>query len=678
MRVLSITQGLVVAGAVLGGTWVVAFQPSAPQTASRPRLFTEAQAKAGEAVYAKACAGCHGANLTGGSAPPLAGPAFARSWGDPRITLDDLFFIIRTTMPPNNVAALSPADRAAVFAHMLRTNGYAPGSVALTSESPQLRSERLQVTAAPVEIRKEPPAFIAGTGTVPAADLGPNQATLNEAERSTDWLLHNHDYSGTRHSPLTEITPANASQLSPACMFQMGERDNFQTMPIVHQGVMYVTTMNSTIALDATTCRAKWRHTWEPKDDVGWQRNRGIAIKDGRVVRATADGYLMALNAATGAMLWARQVAKPDEGETFTMAPIVFEDLVLIGPAGSENNIQGWVGAFRLADGSQAWRFNTVPKPGEPGSETWKNPRGIPVGGGAVWTQFSLDASAGDLHIAVTNPAPDLPIHLRQGANLYTNSVVTLDVRSGRLRWYRQLIENDSHDWDVTHASPIYTAVVNGVQRRLLATAGKDGVLRGLDRDSKQLVYETAITTRENADIPVGLTPIRACPGVLGGVEWNGPSYHPGTNLLYTPTVDWCTTFTAFEQVRHIPGKLYMGGTTQMDPPAKAQGWITAVDGSTGEVKWRYRSPRPMVAAVTTTAGGVLFSGELTGDFLTLDARTGEVVYRFNTGGPMGGGVVTYEAGGRQYVAVASGSPSSFWVLGNPGSPTIVVFALPR
>jgi alcohol dehydrogenase (cytochrome c) len=459
-------------------------------------------------------------------------------------------------------------------------------------------------------------------------------------------------------------------------MFQVGERDNFQTMPIVHNGAMYVTTMTMTVALDAATCRVKWRHRWEPKDDMAWERNRGVAVKDGRVVRSTPDGYLFALSADSGAMLWARQVAKPDDGETFTMAPIVYENLVLIGPAGSENNLQGWVGAFQLSDGTPVWRFNTVPKPGEPGAETWKNPRNIPVGGGAVWTSFALDVENGDLHVAVTNPAPDLPTHLRQGDNLYTNSIVTLDARTGKLRWHRQLIANDSHDWDVTHATPIFSTTVNGASRRVVATAGKDGMLRALDRETRAVLYEAAVTTRENADTPVGLTPIRACPGVLGGVEWNGPAYNPGTNMLYVPAVDWCTTFTAFEQVRHIPGKLYMGGTTSMDPPTRAQGWVTAVDAATGAVKWKYRSPRPMVAAVTTTAGNVLFTGELTGDFLALDARSGDVLYRFNTGGPMGGGVVTYTAGGKQYVAVASGSPSNFWVAGNPGAPTIVVFTL--
>jgi alcohol dehydrogenase (cytochrome c) len=300
------------------------------------------------------------------------------------------------------------------------------------------------------------------------------------------------------------------------------------------------------------------------------------------------------------------------------------------------------------------------------------------VGGGAVWTTFSLDTENGDLHVAVTNPSPDLPTHLRQGDNLYTNSILALDVRTGKLRWHRQLVPNDSHDWDVTHATPIFSTTVGGATRRLVATAGKDGMLRALDRDTQRVVYETPVTTRENADIPVSFSPLRACPGVLGGSQWNGPSYNPGTNLLYVPAVDWCTTFSAFEQVKFIPGKLYMGGKSDMDPPAKAQGWLTAVDGSTGAVKWKYRSPRPMVAAVTTTAGNLVLTGELTGDFVVFDARTGDVVYRFNTGGPIGGGVVTYAAGGRQYIAVASGSPSNFWTERNPGAPTIVVFALPQ
>jgi len=668
---------------------IVTSSQAPPGLSAKPALFTDAQVKDGEAVYARACASCHGRTPTGGTAPPLTGAAFARSWRDPRITLDDLFFVMRTTMPPRQTDALTADERVSVFAYILSANGYRAGSTPLTLNTAALRTLPVDVVvtvsaAAPAP----PPAFIPGAAIAVAAPGGPDQATLNDAVSSSDWLVHNHDYTGARFSPLDQITAANAARLVPSCIFQVGEPDNFQTNPIVHNGIMFITTRRSTIALDAATCRERWRHSWATRGGEGWQRNRGVAIKDGRIVRTTPDGYLLALSADRGQLLWARHVSNLDDGETFTMSPTIFEDLVLVGPAGSENNVQGWVGAFRVTDGTPVWRFNTVPKPGEPGYDTWKNPGKIPVGGGAVWAAFSLDATTGEVHVGVTNPAPDLPVHLRQGDNLYTNSVVVLDARTGKLRWHRQLVPNDSHDWDVTHATPIYTTIVNGTPRRVLATAGKDGVLRTIDRDSHALLFETPVTTRENANVPVGLSPVRACPGVLGGVEWNGPAFSPRTNLLYVPAVDWCATFTAFEQVRHIPGKLYMGGTANLDPRSRSQGWVTAVDAATGSVRWKYRSPRPMVAAVTATAGDVVFTGELTGDFLALDARNGDVLYRFNTGGPMGGGIVTYAVDGRQYVAAASGSPSNFWVeapgegiLDAPagrgsGAPTIVVFGI--
>ncbi|PYR03589.1 MAG: hypothetical protein DMF97_01685 [Acidobacteria bacterium] len=330
--VLSLVTGIVVG---IASTVDGAGPPQRAANASRPSLFTQAQAAAGEALYAKSCASCHGAALAGGTAPPLSGSAFQASWSDPRVTLDDLFFLLRTTMPPRASSSLSPQDHAAVFAYILKANGYAPGGQPLAVDAPQLKVERFQSvpSGARAVARTPPPAFMpAAAGAMPAGS-GPDQATLSASSRSTDWLVHGHDYSGTRFSPLDDINTTTASRLAPACVFQVGERDNFQTGPIVHNGTMYVTTMTSTIALDAATCRVKWRHKWQSRDDEMWQRNRGVAIKDGRVVRATPDGYLLALAADTGALLWARQVAKPADGETFTMAPLVFEDLVLIGPA---------------------------------------------------------------------------------------------------------------------------------------------------------------------------------------------------------------------------------------------------------------------------------------------------------------------------------------------------------
>jgi alcohol dehydrogenase (cytochrome c) len=293
---------------------------------------------------------------------------------------------MRTTMPPRQSNALTADERVDVFAYILGVNGYPAGSSALAVNTPALKSLGFEGTASTVvPARATPPEFVAGAAGAAAPATGPDQAALNAAATSTDWLVHNHDYSGSRHSPLDQITAANASRLAPACVFQVGESDNFQTNPIVYNGTMYLTTRRSTMAIDAATCREKWRYTWDLRGGDGWQRNRGVAIKDGRIVRTTPDGYLLALSADRGQLLWARHVSKFEDGETFTMSPTIFEDLVLAGPAGSENNVQGWVGAFRISDGTPVWRFNTVPKPGEPGYDTWPNPAKIPVGGGAVW-----------------------------------------------------------------------------------------------------------------------------------------------------------------------------------------------------------------------------------------------------------------------------------------------------
>jgi alcohol dehydrogenase (cytochrome c) len=299
------------------------------------------------------------------------------------------------------------------------------------------------------------------------------------------------------------------------------------------------------------------------------------------------------------------------------------------------------------------------------------------LGGGAVWTAMSLDRAQGLLFVATGNPSPDFSAAARPGTSLHTNSIVALDARSGALRWTQQLVPSDYHDWDLTHASPLFGAMVANRSRDLVATVGKDGMLRVLDRRTGERVYEVPVTTRENTDAPVTTSGVHACPGASGGVQWNGPAYNPLTNLLYVNAVDWCATFVADDTVRYIPGQLYIGGRVVWDSLATAHGWLTAVDASSGTVRWRYRSSAPLLAAVTTTAGGVVFTGELTGDFLVLDARSGVVRYRFNTGGPMGGGVVTYAVHGKQYVAAMSGRPSAIWVGKDAGSATVLVFGLP-
>jgi alcohol dehydrogenase (cytochrome c) len=488
--------------------------------------------------------------------------------------------------------------------------------------------------------------------------------------------MSNHDYGGQRFVDLKQINRANAGSLRPVAMYQAADSNPFHTNPVVLNGVMYITTKDSTIALDAATLKVKWRYDRKPKGKEGWPLTRGAAIKDGLVVRGTHDGYLIAIDADTGKLVWDRAVVDMTKNEGgFTMAPLIFEDLILIGPAGSELGVKGWVGAFRLSNGEPVWRFNTVPDDGEPAAETWENADAKLKGGGAVWAPLSLDVEQGLVYVPVANPAPDFYGEARPGKNLYTCSMVALDVRTGKLKWFYQLVPHDEHDWDTTQVSPIFNAKIGGKMRKLIATAGKDGVLHVLDRETHEQVYEVPITTRKNADAAPTTEGVSTCPGVLGGVQWNGPAFNPGTNMLYVNSVDWCATFIKFKDVRYVEGQFYMGGSLRAEPPDKSHGWLTAIDASTGAVRWKYESKRPMLAAVTTTSSDLIFTGELMGDFMVLDGKSGDVLYRFNTGGRLNGGVVTYSINGRQYVAVASGAASPFWAV-PPGSATIIVFAL--
>ncbi len=645
---------------------------AAQVTAARPAgTFTAAQAERGRRIYGAYCAACHGTELEGATGPVLAGSVFLAKWnGGPDRSASDLYYVLRTTMPKPAMGSLSASAYLDVFTYLLLRNGLPAGTRVLSASANALRAVRLPtvVVAAP----KVAPAFIPGEKGLRPTGSGPSQQELTDASNPANWLYATGNYSGTRYSPLAQITPANAGGMVVACIYQVGSTETFHTNPVVRDGIMYLTTPRITSAIDAATCRPRWTHTWEPKDTELWQMNRGVAIKDGYVVRGTADGYLVALDAADGHLLWARQVAKPSLGETITMPAMIFEDLVLIGPAGSENNIQGWIGAFRLEDGQAVWRFNTVPRLGEPGADTWGNSDKIPVGGGAVWTPLSLDPVRGEVYVGVTNPAPDIPSLLRPGKNLYTNAIVALDVRTGKLRWYDQMVPSDARDWDLTQVSPLFRGRVRGVERNLVATAGKDGMLRMLDRDTHERLFETTLTTRLNTEGPIPQQGLRVCPGMLGGVQWNGPALHPGANLLYVPAVDWCTTIVPDNTVRYIPGQLYLGGKATFD--LTSQGWLTAIDASDGSIRWRYRSPRPMVAAVTATGGGVVFTGEMTGDFIAFDAETGKELYRMYTGAGILGGVVSYSVNGKQYVATTSGGGSFNFGLG--GSPTIVVFSL--
>lgn len=667
-------------------TSATGFSQSSTKSASQQAgVYTSTQAERGQTLYAKNCASCHGAQLEGGASTPLLGARFMGKWGLGNHNVDELYYITKTQMPYGAGDTLTPQQYIDIVAYILKANGFKPGNRELPNDAAYLQQIKIapqgtsnsQLSDTQPTLAAKPPSPTSNS-MAPSSNV-PSQDELNAAQtNTTDWLSSNHDYSGQRFVDLKQINQQNVAMLRPSAIYQVGDTKAFHTNPIVYRGVMYITTTWSTIAIDATTGKLRWRHDWKPKSIEIWPPNRGVAIKEGRVVRATTDGYLFALDMATGKLLWEKKVVDAAKNEgSFNIAPVIFENLVLVGLGISEQGVKGWIGAFKLETGDPVWRFNTVPDEGEPGADTWGKSDAKLHGGGAVWAPLSLDPEKGLVYVPVANPAPDFYDDLRPGANLFTCAMIVLDARTGKLQWHYQLVPHDTHDWDATQAGPLFTATVNGKSRKLVATAGKDGLLHVLDRETREHLYATPVTTRLNVDAPLTKEGVHACPGVLGGVLWNGPAFNPRTNMLYVPAVDWCGTYKEAESARFVQGQTYMGGSYNADPIEKARGWLTAVDASTGKVSWRYESPRPLIAAVVTTSAGLVFAGELTGDLIALNASTGKVLYRFNTGGPMNGGLLTYAINGKQYVAAVTGSASGFWGAA-PGSSTIIIFSLPE
>src|SRR6266851_1945633 len=490
-------------------------------------------AAAGKAVFANQCSSCHttevGKNgfgpslaaVIGRRAGHLAGFSYSPAMAQAGLTWDaktlDTFLTSSISAVPGtsmSVTLPSAADRADVIAY-LETLGRASAVVA-----------------------GAPPANA-------LLALGPTQDELLHAAEDNKNCLHaSKDYGGQRFVDLRQITPQNAGRLRAACIYRSNVAGSTQTNPLVYKGVMYLTIDKATVAIDATTCRERWTYNWQQKGAVLSPTNRGVALKDGRVVRGTADGYLIAVDMDKGTLLWSQKIADAKSSQYLSMPPLIYGDLVIYGPAGADWGAKNWIGAFKLATGEQVWRFNLIPDAGEPGAETWANPEAREHGGGSLWTPLSLDVKKGVLYVPVGNPSPDFYPDVRPGSNLYTNSAVALDVKTGKLLWYRQFGPNDANDRDLSQVSPLFSATVKGKPRDLLTVSGKDGLLRMLDRDSHDVLCELPITTRTNFDkVPV-VGGVHGCPGLLGGMEWNGPAYSPATKTLYVAAVDWCGTFT--------------------------------------------------------------------------------------------------------------------------------------
>ena len=494
-------------------------------------------------------------------------------------------------------------------------------------------------------------------------------AGAQEATFGSQWLTYNNRLDGQRFSPLKEITPANASQLGEVCRVQVDGPTTFHAGLIVVDGVIYTNTGRETLAIDATTCAVRWKHTYMPEEERYSPSNRGVAVLDGRVFRGTGDGRLIALDAATGKLLWKNVIGVPRLGESASAAPLAWQGVVFMGIGGSELGIRGRVMAYDAQTGRELWRFNTIPMGNEKGAETWKRPASAKTGGGGVWGAMSLDSTTGELFVPVGNPWPDIDKYYRPGDNLFTNSIVVLDARTGALKWWYQVAPADWQDLDLAAPPVLYR---DSKIRDVLAFGGKDGYVHAVDRDTRKQIFRTPVTTVEHIHKAPSREGARVCPGYAGGVEWNGPALDTLNRTLVTGAVDVCF-IVKLGTTEYTPGAVSFGGTVVPDGPTT--GWVTSIDSETGEVRWKYHAEKPVIAGVTPTAGNVTFTGDLAGNLLVFNSKTGELVNKVQTGGALAGGVVTYEAGGRQYVAFASGnvSRSAFGAL---GIPTVIIMAL--
>lgn len=643
----------------------LAFGPAA--LAQAQVSFTAAQASQGQQIYQAQCAMCHGAQLQGQSGPPLKGDQFLNKWA--KNTLEDFYHITSTTMPLTAPGSLSEAQYLAIVAHVLSANGFKPGDKPLArADLKDLRfSAAAQAAAGPATVVSAP---------LPTRITGPTQAELNNSEFAVDsWLMNNKGYSSQRFSTAMNINRANAKDLKRVCTLDLGDLGGFQASPVVYKGVMFITKENRTLALDATNCKKYWEHTYTATGPVVLATNRGVAISNGRLFRGTGDAHLIALDANTGQMLWDTKVADSADGYFTSSAPIVWNDLVFMGEAGADWGIKARMHAFNARDGSPAWTFDVIPTGEQEGANTWENADSTTTGGGSMWTTYTLDRESGRLYISIGNPAPDFAANYRPGANLFTNSVIVLDARTGKLQHYYQQLPNDDKDYD-TSVSPLLFRLGG---KLYVSVPTKAGFLFTYDESTKQQVYKVPTITIKNADQPPTAEGTPICPNYAAGSQWSGPAFSPITRLIYVNSIDWCGVVKLGE-VRYVRGQLFFGGSMQLDPVENAKGYTTAFDALTGRVVWRHTTEGGVRKAspVTSTAGGLVLVGDTGGNFYVLDGSNGKVLFQESIDkAPIGAGIVTYVVGGKQYIAVPAGNTSRGATGVNAVSSRVAIFTLP-
>jgi len=497
---------------------------------------------------------------------------------------------------------------------------------------------------------------------------------LGAADEPGNWLMYHGDYRGHRYSTLAQITAENVHRLRARWIYQL-HKSKVESTPIVVDGVMYITRPPSdVIALDAETGRALWTYEHRVRRPLYvccGEVNRGVAILDNTLFLATLDAKLVALDARAGRVLWTRNLADPSLNYTATGAPLVIKDKVIVGIAGAEGGIRGFLDAYDARTGERAWRFWTIPAPGEPGSETWQGDSWR-YGGASTWLTGSYDPELNLLYWGTGNPGPDYNGDVRPGDNLYACSLLALDPDTGKLKWHFQLTPHDTHDWDATQVPVLIDAAVGGRSRKLVVMPARNGFYYALDRQTGEFLFAKPfvkqtwakeIDARGRPVVNPGQEPTpegndSIWPGVDGGHNWMSPSYHPGTKLLYFNAREERRRFFKTDAPEFQAGEAFFGGGGGGGArfrPEESWGKLVALTPETGEIKWEHRILAPPWAGVLSTAGNLVFSATPSGNVYALDARTGAELWRFNGGDRVYAAPVTFLSRGRQLVAIPIG-----------------------
>ncbi|MDB6106278.1 MAG: pyrrolo-quinoline quinone [Gammaproteobacteria bacterium] len=645
--------------------------------------YTNEQALRGAAVYAQYCVNCHGANLQGESGPALTGQTLRLAYGGG--TAAQLYDFISRQMPQDRPGSLTQQQYLDITAYILARNGFPAGNKPLTVGSlnkVSISAQRIRPNAAEPStaeiVRVAPPVHNVYAKLAPGADVSvTDPMMLNAVTDEKNWLLNGRTYDNERFSPLRQITAENVGSLNLVALIQTGMTASFETTPMVVDGVMYITTpvVNNKMiimALNAATGERIWDLTYNlgPFEICCGPVNRGVALGYGKVYVATLDDHLLALDAADGHIVWNTAIVGSKDGYSETLAPQIYDGMVIVGSAGGEWALRGFVAAFDAKTGEQRWRWmSTDPK--TYAGNSWE------TGGAMVWTTPAIDPQLGLVIFSTGNPNPDLDGTKRQGDNLYSDSIVALDVHSGQLKWYYQEVKHDVWDYDAVSNVVLFDVHQDGEAIPAVAEAGKVGWVFIVDRRTGKLIRRSdpyvmmsknmlTVPTREGVDI---------LPGANGGAEWSPPAYSPQTHYLYIMAMDQLMHFTT-KPAPSVPGLIRLGSAfTNVSPGGIQDGPFVALDVETGKIAWQYKAPQPLIGGVLATAGNLVFMGEGNGWFDAFNAKSGSRIWRYNLGAGVNAPPVTYQVNGEQYIAVAAGGN---FQLTYPYGDSVAIFKLPR